>query len=59
MILTIPLCTLEITTEFVKQAMETIRGIDVEQWLRQRLGPSMLSKRKVMFKSFKKDTKVA
>lgn len=59
MILTIPLCTIEITTDLVKQAMETIRGIDVEHWLGQRLGQSMLSKRKDMFKPPEKDTKIA
>ena len=59
MILTIPLCTVQITTDLVKQAMETIRGIDVEQWLRQGLGQSMLSKRKDMFKLAEKDAKIA
>lgn len=59
MILTIPLSTLEITTDLVKQALETVRSIDVEQWLGQVLGPSMLSKRKAMFNSSTKDTKVA
>ena len=59
MILTIPLCTIEITTDLVKQAMETIRGIDVEQWLGQGLGRSMLSKRKDMFKPYEKDAKIA
>ncbi len=59
MILTIPLCTLEITTDLVKHALETIRTIDVEQWLRQTLGPSILSQRKALFNSSEKDTKVA
>lgn len=59
MILTLPLCTLEITTDLVKRALETVRGIDVEQWLHQVLGPSMLAKRKVMFRATGKDAKVA
>jgi hypothetical protein len=57
MILTLPLCTIDITTAVVKQALETIRGIDVENWLHKNLGKSSLSNRKRMFNQ--KDTEVA
>lgn len=59
MILTLPLCTVQLTTTFVKQAMETVRGMDVEQWLQNRLGQSALSKRKLMFQPPGEDTEVA
>lgn len=32
MLLTIPLCTIELTARTVKQAMEKIRSCDVDDW---------------------------
>ena len=45
-ILLIPLFTLKITTNFVKQAMESIRFIDVISWTESIFGSSMLSQRR-------------
>ena len=49
MILMVPLCTLSLTYEFVKNAMETIREIDVENWANSVFGQSVLSKRREAF----------
>lgn len=59
MILTLPLCTVQLTTTLVQNAMESVRGIDVDQWLHETLGPSSLAKRKLMFQSTSQDTEVA
>lgn len=56
-ILTIPLCTLSITEEFVKNAMENIREIDVENWAKSIFGQSVLSKRQKAFSLVKKTQK--
>jgi hypothetical protein len=50
-ILTLPLCTLSITEYFVKNAMESIREIDVENWANSVFGQSALSKRLEAFGS--------
>lgn len=57
-ILTIPLCTVKITSDFVKIALETIRYLDVKTWSQLVLGPSMLSKRSAL-QLAATDTKVA
>lgn len=49
MLLTIPLSTMNLTTSVVKNALETIRGIDLEEWIDKVFGQSMLSKRKTLF----------
>lgn len=46
MILTIPLFTTKLTPQRVKQALQTIRTTDVNEWARQLFGQSMLSKRR-------------
>lgn len=46
MILTIPLFTAKLTLQRVKQALETIRTTDVNDWAKQLFGQSMLSKRR-------------
>ena len=48
MLLTIPLCTIEICDRTVKQAMEKVRSCDVDDWSQQVLGPSMLYKRRAI-----------
>lgn len=58
-ILTIPLCTLSITGELIKNAMATISERDVENWANSVFGQSAISKRREAFSSPKKDTKVA
>jgi len=49
MVLTIPLLTTKITSHLVKEAMETVRGTDVEDWSERVFGQSMLSKRRTVF----------
>ena len=49
MLLTIPLSTMTLTADVVRQALETVRGHELQQWLHQVFGQSMLSKRKTLF----------
>jgi hypothetical protein len=49
MILTIPLSTLEISQEFIFEALEKIKNIDVKDWEERTFAQSMLSKRKIAF----------
>ena len=49
MILTIPLSTIEITREFILEALENIKNIDVKDWEEKTFSQSMLSKRKIAF----------
>lgn len=58
-ILTIPLCTAKITSDFVKTALETIRYLDVQTWSQLVLGPSMLSKRSTLQVAAAPGTEVA
>ncbi len=59
MILTLLLCTTELTRDQVMSAMETIQISEVTDWSQEVFGQSMLSKRKVAFSVQKKYTKVA
>ncbi len=59
MLLTIPLSTMTFTTDVVKNALENIRGIDLEEWVHQVFGQSMLSKRKTLFSAASCDMKSA
>jgi hypothetical protein len=56
MLLTICLSTMNLTANVVKQALEAISFDDVEAWLDEVFGQSMLSKRRTLF-STKSDTK--
>jgi hypothetical protein len=49
MILTIYLSTIDLTTNLIKDALETISFVDVEDWLTEVFGRSTLSKRKILF----------
>lgn len=49
MVLNISLCTMDVTTFVIKQALETVRYIELEAWSFQVFGQSMLSKRKTAF----------
>ncbi len=51
MLLIIPLSTMNLTTDIVKNALETMRGVDLEEWADKVFGQSMLSKRKTLFKT--------
>lgn len=59
MLLTIPLSTMKLTTDVVKNALETIRGLDLEEWVDRVFGQSMLSKRKTLFSAARCDMKTA
>ena len=59
LILTIPLCTIEITGQFIKNAMENISIKDVELWANRVFDKSALSKRKAILKPSLNDTELA
>jgi hypothetical protein len=46
--LTIPLLVTPLTAELLRQALETVRGEDVEQWLEEHLGPSPQKKKRTV-----------
>jgi hypothetical protein len=48
MILTIPLATMKLTTDVIKTALETVRGIDLSQWVNSVFGQSMFCQRKTL-----------
>lgn len=49
LLLTISLSTMNLTTSILKQALETVRFTDVETWVAEVFGTSMLSERKTLF----------
>jgi hypothetical protein len=49
MLLTIPLSTINLTSDIIQKALSTIRGDALEKWLNDTFNPSMLSKRKTLF----------
>lgn len=49
LVLTIPLCTINITSSFVKQAMESVSIRDVERWVNDAFGDSTLSRKRAFF----------
>lgn len=57
--LSICLSTMNLTTTLVKEALETVRFLDVEDWSSQVLGQSMLSKRRILFSASNDDTETA
>ncbi len=57
MILTIPLSTMKLTTDVIKTALETVRGIDLSSWVNDVFGQSMLSKGKTLFAAANSDIK--
>ena len=58
-VLLIPLFTIKITTNLVKQAMESIRFIDVISWTESIFGSSMLSQRRNLKSANISDTEPA
>jgi hypothetical protein len=58
-ILLIPLSTIEITMDLVKEAMESISCIDVVAWTKSIFGSSMLSRRRNLNPTSNSDTKPA
>ncbi|MHC5754622.1 MAG: hypothetical protein ACYTXF_29105 [Nostoc sp.] len=59
MFLSICLSTMNLTTTLVKEALETVRFLDVEDWAAQVFGQSMLSKRRILFSVSNSDTETA
>ena len=57
MLLTIPLMTMDLTQDVIKKALETVRGVDLSQWVKDVFGPSMFSKRKTIFAAANSDMK--
>ena len=59
MILSISLCTMNLATSVVKQALENVRYVDLKDWSSQVFGQSILSKRKIVFSTSNDDTEFA
>jgi hypothetical protein len=59
MLLTIPLCTIDLTSELIQKALSTVPCHKLSEWLNDVFGLSMLSKRKTVFKATFDDMKVA
>jgi len=59
LVLTIPLCTAEITGRFIKNAMESVSIKDVESWANRVLGKSALSSIRTILENKLGDTKIA
>ena len=59
MVLNISLSTMNLTSSYVKKALETVRYIDLKAWSSQVFGQSMLSKRKIIFLTENNDTEFA
>jgi hypothetical protein len=57
-LLTIPLLTMDLTSDLIKQALETVRCRDLSEWINEIFGQSMLSKRKAVFDRSFDDMKV-
>ena len=49
MILLIPLLTINITREGIKDALENIKNLELKKWEEEIFGQSMLSKRRMLF----------
>lgn len=58
-VLSISLCTMNLTTSVVKQALETVRYLDLKEWSSQVFGQSMLSQRRTVFSGEIEDIKIA
>ena len=57
LVLTIPAFVTDLTTAVIRDAMESVRTIDVEQWVKSHLGDSMLAQRRQAFMVPAVDTK--
>ncbi|MEA5536692.1 hypothetical protein [Crocosphaera sp. XPORK-15E] len=51
--------TMDLTSDLIKQALETVRCRDLSEWINEIFGQSMLSKRKAVFDRSFDDMKVA
>jgi hypothetical protein len=59
LVLAIPAFVSDLSTHLIKEAMESVRTVDVDDWVRTHLGPSMLAKRKQALTPLVGDTKSA
>lgn len=59
MVLNISLCTMNLATFVIKQALENVRYVDLKNWCFQVFGQSTLSKRKIVFSVWDDDTEFA
>ena len=59
LILMLPLCTVKLTDQLVKRALESTRGIDVRNWVKRVLGQSMFAQRRAVFHLNEGDTEIA
>jgi hypothetical protein len=51
LVLLIPAFLVELTTPVIREAMTSVRTIDVERWVLTHLGPSMLARRRRALRS--------
>ncbi len=49
LLLTIPLTTIDLTPQFIKDALTTVHSSDLSQWVHDVFGQSALSKRRILF----------
>ncbi len=49
LLLTIPLTTVDLTPQFIKDALTTVHSSDLSEWIHDVFGQSALSKRKILF----------
>jgi hypothetical protein len=59
LVLAIPAFITDLTTAVIRDAMESVRTLDVERWVKTHLGDSMLAKRRQAFRGPVADTETA
>lgn len=59
LVLVIPAVVCDLSTQLIKEAMESVRTLDVDDWVSTHLGPSMLAKRRRALTPLVGDTKNA
>jgi hypothetical protein len=59
LVLAIPAFLADLTTSVIRDAMESVRTLDVERWVKTHLGDSMLAKRRQAFRMPAADTATA
>ena len=59
LVLAIPAFLTELTPAVIRDAMTSVRTLDVEQWVKTHLGDSMLAKRRQAFRPFAVDMETA
>ena len=59
LILTLPACVGKFSAEVIQEAMKTVRTADVQRWVDEHLGRSMLAKRREALVTVSGDAKTA